>query len=448
MRSTAAWVLVWAGWALGLGLRAEEAPSAPAPVLQARSCVLKVVAPLALNPLRNQVGSGVLVAQGLVATSAHVVVGSEAVRVEQEGQAWPARLRALDLHRDIALLEVEGRLPAPALPAPSDPWEGERVFSWSFPGGQGPSLTMGALGFTWAYEGHWMLQAELQVARGSSGGGLFNAEGRLLGLTTFVLDSSPHSVFVVPVAWVLDLARRPEVRVEGEAHRKTLLEGFLETLGRDPENAVRWHRFTEAWVKQAPGDAEAWSAHARALMALASVQGAGGATGERLEREARIALERALAADRRRAVDWHNLGVSLDREDRYLEAAAAFRESLALREDHGPTWAALGSTLFNARDFQGACVAAQQAVQRTPDEPAAWSLLAYTERALKRWSEARDHARVALRYAPHRADWWLLLGECAQRAQDGPAVEEALGRLRDLDPAAARELSRLVKRRP
>lgn len=427
-----------------------QAPQPPAAVLEARSRVLKVSASPAVAGLRTFVGSGVVVAPGWVATNAHVVMDGDAIHLEQEGKTWQARLRNLDPLRDLALLEVPG-LPVPQAPfAEGSPAAGDAVYSWSFPGGHGPALTMGALGNTWAFRGHRMLQAELEVARGSSGGGLFNADGQLLGLTTFVLDSSPHSVFAVPVQWIRDLMAEPPSRAASGAPRAILLQGFLEQMSQDPENQDRWTHFTEAWARRAPKDPEAWSAYAQALQASLARARSTGAPAERVtstEITVREALEKALTLDRNRAVDWHNLGVSLDAENQFAEAARAFRESLRLRPGYGPTWSALGSTLFNARDLQGAREALQSATALSPDDAVAWSLLGFTERELKLWAPATAHFRVALGLAPFRAGWWQACGECAVLGKDPATLAWVLARLQPLDPTAAKELERRARMR-
>jgi S1-C subfamily serine protease len=425
---------------LSVCLRAQEGTiELSAPLIQAQGQVVKVFAALAPESPRRQVGSGVLVAPGLVATNAHVVLGGTWIGLEQRGRGWTARLCALDLSRDLALLEVPDLPLPPARFAEAPPAGGERVYSWSYPGGEGPFITTGTVGDTWVYGTHRMLQAELKVAHGSSGGGLFNAQGQLVGLTTFVLDSSPHSVFAVPVDWIRDLVAAPNSLLGSGGSRASLLQGFLEQMSRSPENRDRWLRFTEAWARQAPGDPEAWSAHAQALLVMGQASGPAG-EGESRGGEARAALEKALAMDRNRAVDWHNLGVSLDGENRFPEATTAFREALRLRPDHGPTWRALGCTRFNAGDHQGAREALLKSTQLVPDDAVAWSLLAHAERKLKLWAEAQAHCQIALRYAPFRAAWWQLLAECAWQARDRETSDRALARLQVLDPPAARDL--------
>lgn len=404
---------------------------------------MKVVSPVDAGHGKVRTGSGVVVAEGQVITNAHVVVGMPRICLEQNGRFWSAVLRTVDLSRDLALLEAPGLTLAPAVMGEDEPTEGEAVFCWSYPGGEGPSFSAGSLGCLWNHEGLRLLQAELHVAPGSSGGGVFDAAGRLIAITTFVPEGSPRSVFSVPVGGIRELMARPPTLPAHPGLRPNLLEGFLQSLGRDPGNLGCWLRFTEAWVLSAPLVPDAWSARAQALMTAAARAQEMGRLPE--GGETRNALEVALALDRTRAVDWHNLGVSLDGENHFPEAAAAFRESLRLRPDQGATWSALGGTLFNAGDFAGAREALVNATRWMADDAGTWSLLAHTERKLKRWTDAQRNFQIALRYSPFRVSWWVALAECAWQAGDREGMAVALERLKRLDPEAARSFSKQMK---
>lgn len=63
---------------------------------------------------RDQEGSGWVLRPGQVVTNAHVVAGSDAIRVETRGQRLPGEIVVLDADRDLAVLSVPG-LDAPAL---------------------------------------------------------------------------------------------------------------------------------------------------------------------------------------------------------------------------------------------------------------------------------------------------------------------------------------------
>jgi len=62
---------------------------------------------------RSQEGTGWVYRPGLVVTNAHVVAGSQGVRVSVAGRSLPARVVVFDPRRDLAVLSVDGLAAAP-----------------------------------------------------------------------------------------------------------------------------------------------------------------------------------------------------------------------------------------------------------------------------------------------------------------------------------------------
>ena len=85
--------------------------------------------------LGEQRGSGAVVADGRVATVAHLVAGAEAVVVrDARGRRRPARLLALDVERDLALLQVEGLAGEPLVPGEPEAGREGRVLRFTTAG--------------------------------------------------------------------------------------------------------------------------------------------------------------------------------------------------------------------------------------------------------------------------------------------------------------------------
>src|SRR5208283_1045453 len=51
-----------------------------------------------------------------------------------------------------------------------------------------------------------LIQTTVAISPGSSGGGLFNAEGELVGITTFYLKEGQNLNFALPVEWIGEVA--------------------------------------------------------------------------------------------------------------------------------------------------------------------------------------------------------------------------------------------------
>lgn len=293
-------------------------------------------------------GSGVVVAPGLVATNAHVVGEGNLLRVVIGDQSWPARPRAIDPARDLALLDVPNLPAPPATLAAQAPSEGEPLTYAGFPGGKGPMSRKGHFVGTWAYLGGQLLQVDMEISSGASGGGLFNGRGELVGLVAFQLRGRPRVVFAPSSRWIEAQARAGETPAN-VARAETLSDHFTAQMALEPANRSRWQAFTQAWVRETPGDPDAFAALGMALSArMEALREEGAASGDlllKLNGEIRAAQEKAIALRWDRARDWHNLGVTLDRENRFPEALEAHREAVRLQPSYAPGWEGLGATV-------------------------------------------------------------------------------------------------------
>ncbi|HJV22127.1 MAG TPA: tetratricopeptide repeat-containing serine protease family protein [Holophagaceae bacterium] len=399
------------------------------------------------SPLLN-LGSGVVVAPGLVATNAHVVMGGGGIQIHQGDRSWPARLQSVDLDRDLALLEVQALGLQPATLTSRPPEDGASLTYLGYPGGKGPVTRTGHLRGSWSYLGDRLLEVDIELSAGASGGGLFNTAGELVGLATFQLRGRPRVVFALPSAWIRARLAQPDPD-PGMPGGGALQDRFVAQMAQEPANRERWRSFAEAWVREAPGDPDAHVALGHALAGEVEALREEGSLDEdrflRLSQEARAARARALSLRRDRARDWHNLGVTLDQENRFTEALDAHREAVRLQADYAPGWEGLGATLFNLRQFATSRSALLEAARLAPDTARTWGLLATCESTLGRQGEALAHYRIALRYRPFHAPWWEAFGRSALACRRAGEAEEALLRLQALAPERARELGKAMK---
>lgn len=160
-------------------------------------------------------GSAVVVAPGQLVTNCHVLAKARRVQLRHEGRAdaVPARLVLWDVQRDLCQLEAQG-LPAPAVAlAPKlGAAVGQPAYAIGHP--KGLDLTMSA-GLVSSFRHNAagqlvLLQTSAAISGGSSGGGLFNEQGELLGLTTIasVSGDAQNLNFAIPADWIRDLPRR------------------------------------------------------------------------------------------------------------------------------------------------------------------------------------------------------------------------------------------------
>lgn len=185
-------------------------------------------------------GTGVVVtSDGEILTNAHVVDGATSVRVLLDGAIDPieARVLALDMGNDLALLKVDRTGLKPAVFATPDSIRiGDEVvaigFALNLDGG--PTVTRGivsALNRTLVNEDgalDGLIQTDAAISSGNSGGPLLNIRAQIIGINTAVFQSSgvvaANNVgFAISVSEVLPVIQELRAVANGEPR----IEGYL-----------------------------------------------------------------------------------------------------------------------------------------------------------------------------------------------------------------------------
>src|SRR2546426_6422924 len=150
-------------------------------------------------------GSGVLIsADGKVLTAAHVVQTADAIEIEfLTGEKLRARVVSSEPAADVALLQLERppRGPFVAKLGDSDAVEvGEQVFVVGAPLGVSHTLTVGYISgrrrpnatFSGMSRAEYF-QTDAAVNQGNSGGPMFNLQGEIIGIVSYILSHSGGS---------------------------------------------------------------------------------------------------------------------------------------------------------------------------------------------------------------------------------------------------------------
>ena len=213
---------------------AEPAMRVPRPVVAALpsvAAVVEAVRPAVVNiTTRVETGSflfrrfgatgngtgAIIHPDGYVVTNFHVVHGANRIVVTtDDGRHFDAAVVGADPITDLAVLQIEGDGPFPALPfAPPD---SVRVGDWAIAIGNalglpgGPSVTLGVVGATdRSLTTHQqsltdLIQTDAAINEGNSGGPLVDLNGEVIGINTAVVRGaqgmgfSVSSFTVVPV---------------------------------------------------------------------------------------------------------------------------------------------------------------------------------------------------------------------------------------------------------
>ena len=147
-------------------------------------------------------GSGVVIAPERVVTNAYVLERGIRVYVSQGEQVHRAFAVRTHPSEDLAELQVPGlNAPAVATRSASTLKPGERVYAIGAPLSLELTISDGLVSGLRRDAGGVIIQTSAAVSSGSSGGGLFDQMGRLVGITTFKLRGGENVNFALPTDW-------------------------------------------------------------------------------------------------------------------------------------------------------------------------------------------------------------------------------------------------------
>jgi hypothetical protein len=190
----------------------------------------------------DRVGTGfVLDARGVIATNLHVVAGAKQIKVQVlDGSTYDVkRVDAIDLDRDLALIEIEPKKPMPtvALGDSDKLATGDPVVAIGNPMGVlDDTVSDGLISSVRVLsEKLTILQISAPISQGSSGGPLFNAEGEVIGVATAILTQGQNLNFGVPGNYLKPLlAQRAPMSLDEFAAKTTAPEEEAEGGGGKP----------------------------------------------------------------------------------------------------------------------------------------------------------------------------------------------------------------------
>jgi hypothetical protein len=146
-------------------------------------------------------GSGVITAQDSVLTNCHVVQGAtEIVVTFHDGEAQPGTYAGRYGRLDLCLVKVPtGTRRTAKLGKVIDLQPGKAVYALGSPLGLKASISEGVIASIREDDGHKLIQFTAPISPGSSGGGLFNNSGALIGITTSSHSGGQNINFAIPV---------------------------------------------------------------------------------------------------------------------------------------------------------------------------------------------------------------------------------------------------------
>jgi len=159
----------------------------------------------------NQItqGSGFIVrADGAVVTNYHVISNAKGIKVKTGDKVLEVEgLIHVDKENDLVILKAKGdRLPTVKLGDIKKAVVGEKVYVISSPQGLENTISDGIISGIRDIEGtdKKILQITAPISPGSSGGAVFNKNGEVIGVATFLVKEAQNLNFAMPIDLIKD----------------------------------------------------------------------------------------------------------------------------------------------------------------------------------------------------------------------------------------------------
>ena len=408
-------------------------------------------------------GSGVLLPSGKIATNCHVVEVGASYQVGRGKQLLRATLFAEDMDKDVCLLDAKGIKGKPAqIGKAASLKEGDPVYAVGAPQGLELSLSDGIVAQLRGGPPP-LIQTTAAISPGSSGGGLFDREGRLVGLTTLYIEGGQSLNFAMPVEWIGEIKPSQEKISGGRSKTEWLkraialdqLKDWQGMLGwcrewtvTEPTNDVAWvwlgfayfnlKRFNEAIeaFSQAPRinpkNADAWSAIGAVYVQLNRYN------------DAIEAYRQVLGIKPEDVKTLFYLGVAYGELKRYNDAIEAYRKALRVNPEYAEAWYNLGSIYVKIGRRNETIEAFRQFLRINSEDATAWYNIGRAYGDLSLYLDAIEAYRQALRINPAYVEVWYNLGIVLALTGSRPAALDAVRELRRLDPEKADRLFNLI----
>ncbi len=213
-------------------------------------------------------GSGVVVAPDQVMTNCHIFRQTKQPWVSRGEDSFAVESVQADRYHDLCLLTTSGLTVKPvALGSSLNLKKGQELIAIGHSSGvPAPLTSAGTLKSAYPYQNNGdVIRTNARFAMGASGSGLFDEEGKLIGINTFKTPGRRAYFYALPVEWLDDLQKLPletSFPIVGKAfweeddnQKPFFMQMALPELYKD------WTKLSEVanrWIVAEPNNTEAW----------------------------------------------------------------------------------------------------------------------------------------------------------------------------------------------
>jgi len=373
-------------------------------------------------------GSGVFLPSGKVGTNCHVVKNGVSFQVGSDKQFVVATVWGSDEEKDICLLDVSGLTGEPAkLGQASHLKVGEAVYAVGAPRGLELTLSDGIVSQLRGGSPP-LIQTTAALSPGSSGGGLFDSEARLVGFTTLKVREGQSLNFAIPIEWATAI-RPGKMAAQGRSDLDWIKRYIALTNAGKSSEALDWYK---QWTQAQPKSGKAWSSLGSAYLE------------REMNTKAVEAYRQAVRLNQEDGYTWYVLGSAYIRLERYTEAINAYKQVLRIDPKSADAWNRIAFAYEGLKRSTDAIHSYQEAIDIDPNNADAWEYLGSMYLSLDRYAEATPALLEAVRVSPQRTSAWFSLGLTYLMSGNRAAALVVVSQLRRIDSAKADKLVRLI----
>lgn len=339
-------------------------------------------------------GSGVLVsADGVILTAEHLFEDDTEYTVElYKGEKLPVkRFLYRNAELDLAALEVAGKgLPSVEIANADKAAIGAGVVAIGNPEGYENTISQGVLSGKRALgDNTFQIQTTAPISPGSSGGGLFDGQGRLLGILVSYHGSGQNLNFAIPAAY----ADYMEIRA------------LDRLLARNPSEVLGYLERAKAYFEATEFE-----------LAL-------------------VDLKQALQLDKQSEEAYRLRGEIYWQQGRHKESLADFTTAARLNPKNPQNYFDRAHTYLGLEGYNDAVVDFQKALELDNGHEHAYRGLGATYYALGEFEKAAEAWSGAIKANPEEASYLSSRGECYFYAEDYDAAGKDFILAAEKDPS-------------
>jgi len=364
-----------------------------------RSVVLVTPRDASGSPLRQ--GTGFIVSKdGVIVTNYHLVSDAKGIMVTMGDTVLKVEgILSADRENDVVILKIAGENLKPVkMGEPDKVALGETVYIMSSTQGFGNLLGIGIVsGMLQMNTSRKIFQIAAPLSEGSTGGPVFNKDGELIGVVTFLIQGAKNLYFAVPASLLGESVTGKKVTpLENagiEDYRK--IPEYWMNLGFYCGTAGLHQEAIDAYTQALrirPDLAEAFYYLGLSYSALQKYS------------DAIDAFKQAIRIKPHYLEALYNLGVACEDVGLHQEGIETFSQVLKLKPDCAEAYYGLGGAYTNLSRYQDAVDAFRQAVKLKPDYVEAYYNLGVACGLLGRYGEAADACKQALKLKPDLAE--------------------------------------------